>query len=102
MTQIVVVSAPDNDVASMPVAQANHTAGKPKPVTKKSAVIAFLKDILLGRGEVAAQEIQRRAVEVGLIDQGAQIGKAKAFRDARASLGVITRQQRGGWIWSMR
>jgi hypothetical protein len=71
MTQIVVVSAPDSDVAAMPVAQANHTAGKPKPVTKKAAVIAFLKNILSRRGWVAAKEVQERAVEAGLIGEGA-------------------------------
>jgi hypothetical protein len=89
------------DVGAEPVAQANHAAGKPKPVTKKAAVIAFLKEILVGRGPVAANEIQRRAIDAGLLEVGAQIGKTRAFRDARASVGVITRQQRGGWVWSM-
>jgi hypothetical protein len=69
--------------------------------SRKAAVIAFLTEILVGRGPVAANEIQRRAIDAGLLAVGAQIGKARAFRDARTSLGVITRQQRGGWVWSM-
>jgi hypothetical protein len=54
---------------------------------------------------VAAKDVQERAVEAGLIGEGAQIGKAKVFRDAKASLGVITRQQSGkksgGWFWAL-
>jgi hypothetical protein len=60
-----------SDVGAEPVARVNHATGKPKPVTKKAAVIAFLKNILSRRGWVAAKEVQERAVEAGLIGEGA-------------------------------
>ena len=71
--------------------------------TKNAAVVSFLRDAL-AHGPVAASEIERRAVDAGLLEQVKAMGKAKTFRTARAALGVKSYQQPGqrpgGWIWS--
>ena len=52
-----------------------------------------------------AIEVERRAVDAGLLDLRMPIGKSKTFRTARSALGVKTQQQpgkrAGGWIWSL-
>jgi hypothetical protein len=56
-------------------------------------------------GPVAAREIERRAVDAGLLDEGKPLAKSKVFRTARKSLGIKTYQRpgkrSGGWIWAL-
>jgi hypothetical protein len=71
---------------------------------RRTAVLEFLRQIL-ARGPVTAREVERLAVPAGLLAEGTSIGDSKAFRIARAALGVKTYQQpgrrAGGWIWSL-
>ena len=85
-------------------APAIGTAREPSVSSRRTAVVAFLREAL-AKGPVAASEVERRAVDAGLLGQAEQLGKSKVFRTARASLGVMTRQRPGrraaGWTWSL-
>ena len=69
-----------------------------------AAVVAFLRGALT-QDSIAAREIERCAVDAGLLDKGTPLGKSKVFRTARKSLGIKTYQKpgerAGGWIWSL-
>ena len=95
------------DAVTAPEINGSSTGGEPKSsvASRRTAVVAFLREAL-AQGSLAAKEIERRAVDVGLLDQRDPLGKSKVFRTARAALGIVTRQQPGrraaGWVWSMR
>ena len=92
------------DAVTAPAIVGSGTAREPSVSSRRTAVVAFLREAL-AKGPVAASEVERRAVDAGLLGQAEQLGKSKVFRTARASLGVMTRQQPGrraaGWTWSL-
>jgi hypothetical protein len=114
---LAVVNAP----AGVPVSAASHKdrqvpslsvvagclprAGKtPSGANRKAAAVAFLQDVL-AHGPVSVRDIERRAVEAGVLSKGTPLGKAKVFRIARKSLGIKPYQRSGkpaaGWLWAL-
>ena len=69
----------------------------------KDEVVQFLREIL-ATGARPAKDVERLAVEAGLLASGTPIGQAKAFRLACQSMGV-KRKRIGGfasdghWVW---
>ena len=79
-------------------------ASKPSGGDRLAAVVAFLRGAL-EHGPLDVKEIERRAVEAGLLEENMPINKSKVFRSARAMLGVKSHQKPGrraaGWVWSL-
>jgi hypothetical protein len=80
-------------------------AGKtPSGASRKAAAVALLQDVL-ARGAVSVRDIERRAVEAGVLSKGTPLGKAKVFRTAPKSLGIKPYQRSGkpaaGWLWAL-
>jgi hypothetical protein len=63
----------------------------------KNAAIEFLR-VVLANGPVPVAEVQRQAVEAGLLQKGKLFGQSKPFRSARQALGIEPKRISGGWI----
>ena len=63
----------------------------------KNAAIEFLR-VVLANGPVSVAEVQRQAVEAGLLQKGKLFGQSKPFRSARQALGIEPKRIGGGWI----
>jgi hypothetical protein len=63
-----------------------NKGGKKEPTGGKD-VLQFLKDILSG-GPVDVLEVERHARAAALLEDNKRLSKSKAFRDARATLGI--------------
>jgi len=63
----------------------------------KNAAIAFLRTVL-ANGPVPVSEVQRQAVEAGLLQEGKLFGQSKPFRSARQALGIEPKRIGGAWI----
>jgi putative DNA primase/helicase len=63
----------------------------------KNAAIEFLR-VVLANGPVPVAEVQRQAIEAGLLQKGKLFGQSKPFRLARQALGIEPKRFGGGWI----
>jgi putative DNA primase/helicase len=61
--------------------------GKKEQTGGKEDVVQFLKDILSG-GPVDVLEVEQQARAAALLEDNKRLSKSKAFRDARAELGI--------------
>jgi AAA domain len=73
--------------------------------TATDDAVEFLRGVLVG-GPMAAKEIERLAVEAGLLGDGKPIGQCKAFRLARKELGIEPARvgglgAGGQWVWNL-
>jgi hypothetical protein len=75
--------------------------GNDEPTATDDAV-DFLRK-LLADGPVSVKEVERQAVDAGLLAEGKPIGQSKPFRNARKVLGIITDKggMREGWTWAL-
>ncbi len=65
----------------------------------------FLRTVLAA-GPMPVKEIQRQAVEAGVLAEGKAIGDSRGFRIARKMLGVRSRREGGAaaagqWVWEL-
>jgi hypothetical protein len=70
--------------------------------TAKNAAVEFLRAVLAD-GPMPAKEIERLAVDAGLLEPTASIGDSKPFRQARLVLGVASNKagMEDGWVWGL-
>jgi len=68
-------------------ASENRGSRKGKTGGGKEDVVQFLRDILSG-GPVDVLEVERQARAAALLEDDKRLSKSKAFRDARAELGI--------------
>jgi putative DNA primase/helicase len=73
--------------------------------TATDDAVEFLRGVL-AHGPVAAKDIERLAVEAGLLGEGKPIGQCKAFRLARLELGIDPVRTGGlgaggQWVWNL-
>ena len=82
-------------------ALAAAVGGNDEPTATDDAVDFLLK--ALADGPLPVKEVQRQAVEAGLLGEGRPIGQSKPFRNARKVLGIITDKggMREGWTWEL-
>jgi hypothetical protein len=88
-----------------PAVAAERAAEQRKPIDiGRPAVMVFLRDIL-AKGPLPAKQIERLAVDAGLLPAGVAVGDAKSFRSAKRDLQVRSFQRAGlrsgGWIWEL-
>jgi putative DNA primase/helicase len=78
-----------------------RSLGGREPSARNDAV-EFLRQEL-AEGPMTVKEIQRLAVEVGLLRSTTPIGDSKPFREARQVLGVESKKtgMHDGWSWSL-
>jgi len=77
-----------SDIVAAPSIVQTDAPGEPKP-SGTAAAEAFLRGAL-AQGPLDVKEIERRAVDAGLLEEKLPISKSKVFRSARAMLGVKT------------
>ena len=70
-----------------------HAAGD----LSKSAAITFLRT-LLADGPIPVMEVQRHAIEAGLLQEGKLISQSKPFRSAGSTLGIKHKRDGGRWV----
>jgi hypothetical protein len=70
--------------------------------TATDDVVDFLR-MALADGPLPVKEVERQAVEAGLLGEGKPIGQSKPFRNARQALGIITGKggMHEGWTWAL-
>ena len=70
--------------------------------TAQSDFVEFLR-IVLAHGLLPVREIERQAIEAGLLGPGKPIGQSKPFRAARKDLGIISKKggMNEGWTWEL-
>jgi putative DNA primase/helicase len=75
--------------------------GNDEPTATDDAVDFLRKS--LADGPLPVKEVERQAVEAGLLGEGKPIGQSKPFRTARKALGIITDKggMRKGWTWEL-
>jgi hypothetical protein len=96
--------APDV-VSEAPEPAVSDLAEPPSPPSTVDGALSIFLRAVLADGPRSAHEIERLAVEAGLLAASTPIGKARAFRTAKEKLGVTSTQQRGarhqGWFWRL-
>jgi putative DNA primase/helicase len=70
--------------------------------TATDDTVDFLR-IALADGPLPVKEVERQAVEAGLLGEGKPVGQSKPFRNARKMLGIVTDKggMREGWTWAL-
>jgi hypothetical protein len=93
------------DITANEALAATETVGGGDESGGKHEAAEFLRTVLAG-GPVPVNEIERQAIEAGLLSEGKPISQSKLFRSARDGL-RIKPQRIGGmagagkWVWSL-
>ena len=91
----------ESQPVTMTADEALSVGGTGEP-TDRSDYVEFLRTALTD-GSLPVKEIERQAVEAGLLGEDKPIGQSKPFRTARKELGVITEKSgmNDGWSWAL-